>query len=235
MDIQNVITHSMSVSRHTLNVDIISPTFTDVNFRYAARRDGVSASISTPSDGLLGLELQGRKPSQLSARIYSRFASAPEDDVDILVIRATTKDTDKIKIQVADNKEALHDMLLGLKERLPAIISTLTNFADKYEILRNLKSSINHLLEEASNAVDHHVLKLSQLSILFRDTVAQFKKTVQVFLDAAIKFLKETQLKLSGSEEITTLPELLKQLTSTIASILEQAIQMIIENVKSWR
>uniref|UniRef100_A0A8C8CHT8 Vitellogenin domain-containing protein n=1 Tax=Oncorhynchus tshawytscha TaxID=74940 RepID=A0A8C8CHT8_ONCTS len=62
------------VSRHTLNVDITSPTFTDVNFRYAARRDGVSASISTPSTGLLGLELQGRKPSELSARLYSRYA-----------------------------------------------------------------------------------------------------------------------------------------------------------------
>uniref|UniRef100_A0A4W5MMV6 Uncharacterized protein n=1 Tax=Hucho hucho TaxID=62062 RepID=A0A4W5MMV6_9TELE len=85
-----------SVSRHTLNVDITSPTFTDVNFRYAARRDGVSASISTPSTGFLGLQLQGRIPSQLSARLYSRYASAPEDDVDILVFRATAKDADKI-------------------------------------------------------------------------------------------------------------------------------------------
>lgn len=64
----------LSVSRHTLNVDITSPTFTDVNFRYAARRDGVSASISTPSTGFLGLQLQGRIPSQLSARLYSRYA-----------------------------------------------------------------------------------------------------------------------------------------------------------------
>ncbi|XP_064781714.1 apolipoprotein B-100-like [Oncorhynchus masou masou] len=232
MDIQNVITQSMSVSRHTLNVDITSPTFTDVNFRYAARRDGVSASISTPSTGLLGLELQGRKPSELSTRLYSRYASAPEVDVDILVIRVTSNDADNLKLQVSNNKEALHDMLLGLKERLPAITSTLESFADRFEIITPILTS-GERIEEAFNAVCHHVL---QLSFFFRDTVAQCKKTVQVFLDAAIEFLKETQLKLPGYEEITTLPLLLlKQITSAIASILEQAIQMIIENVESWR
>nr|XP_013999411.1 unnamed protein product [Salmo salar] len=232
MDIQNVITHSMrkkrqdegSVSRHTLNVDITSPTFTDVNFRYAARRDGVSASISTPSTGLLGLELQGRIPSQLSARLYSRYASAPEDDVDILVIRVTTKDAGNLKLQVADNKEVLHDMFLGLKERLPAITSTLNSFADKYGIFMHLITSGKHI-EEAFDAVGQHVFVLS---IYFWDTV-------QFFLDGATKFLKETQLKLHDYEEITTLPVLLKQLTSAIASILEQAIQMIIGNLESWR
>uniref|UniRef100_A0A8C7PDJ5 Vitellogenin domain-containing protein n=1 Tax=Oncorhynchus mykiss TaxID=8022 RepID=A0A8C7PDJ5_ONCMY len=232
MDIQNVITQAMSVSRHTLNVDITSPTFTDVNFRYAARRDGVSASISTPSTGLLGLELQGRKPSELSARLYSRYASAPEVDVDILVIRVTSNDADNLKLQVANNKEALHDMLLGLKERLPAITFTLESFADRFEIITPILTS-GERIDEAFNAVCHHVL---QLSFFFRDTVAQCKKTVQVFLDAAIEFLKETQLKLPGYEEITTLPLLLlKQITNAIASILEQAIQMIIENVESWR
>lgn len=59
---------------HTLNVDITSPTFTDVNVRYAARRDGISASVSTPTTGHLGFQLQGMIPSQINARLYSRFA-----------------------------------------------------------------------------------------------------------------------------------------------------------------
>ncbi|XP_071018728.1 apolipoprotein B-100-like [Oncorhynchus clarkii lewisi] len=244
MDIQNVITQAMrkkrqeegSVSRHTLNVDITSPTFTDVNFRYAARRDGVSASISTPSTGFLGLQLQGRIPSQLSTRLYSRYASAPEDDVDILVIRATAKDVDKIKLQVAYNMKAPHDMLLGLKERLPAITSTLNSFSNKYEIfghVEGLKSSIINLIEEAYTAANSHAAELSQLSILFRNTVFQFQKTIQVFLDAAIKFLRETEFKLPGSEEITTLPEVLKQLTTSIATMVEQAIQMLIDSAEA--
>lgn len=62
-----------SVSHHTLNVDITSPTFTDVNLRYAAQRDGVSASVSTPSAGFLGFQLNGRAPSQMAARVYGRY------------------------------------------------------------------------------------------------------------------------------------------------------------------
>lgn len=64
---------SFSVSRHTLNVDITSPTFTDANLRYAARRDGISASVSTPSTGFMGLQLNGRVPSQMNARVYGRY------------------------------------------------------------------------------------------------------------------------------------------------------------------
>lgn len=64
----------ISISRQSLNVDITSSTFTDVNFRYAAGRDGISASVSTPSTGFLGLQFNTRLPSQMSARIYSRYA-----------------------------------------------------------------------------------------------------------------------------------------------------------------
>lgn len=64
---------SSSYSSQTLNVDITSPTFTDMNLRYAARRDGISASVSIPSTGFLGVQFNGRIPSQMSARVYSRY------------------------------------------------------------------------------------------------------------------------------------------------------------------
>lgn len=60
-----------SSSYHTLNVDITSPTFTDMNLRYAARRDGVSASVSTPSAGFMGLQFSSRGPYQM--RVYGRY------------------------------------------------------------------------------------------------------------------------------------------------------------------
>lgn len=64
---------SFSYSRHTLNMDITSPTFTDMNLRYAAHRDGISASVSIPSAGFLGIQFNGRVPSQMSARVYGRY------------------------------------------------------------------------------------------------------------------------------------------------------------------
>ena len=73
----------ISISRQTLNVDITSSTFTDANFRYAAGRDGISASVSTPSTGFLGLQVNTRLPS-LGARLYSRYAVSIEANIHIV-------------------------------------------------------------------------------------------------------------------------------------------------------
>merc|ERR1712168_491911 len=234
MDVQHVLSHSMSDSRLTLNMDITSPTFTDVSYRYVASRDGISASVSTPSAGFLGLQFQGRVPSQMNARLYGRYASAPEDDVDIFIIRASAKDGDKMNLKVAFNMEAPEIMVNGLKERLPAIVSTLNDFGEKYQLIghaTSLKSAIVNLLEEAYTVTSQSP-DLSQVSILFRNTVVQYQKIVQVFLDAAVKFLRETQFKLPGSDEMTTLPVVLKKLTGTIATVLEKAIQMMLVNAE---
>lgn len=68
--------------RHTLDVDITSPTFTDVSIRFASHRDSITASASSPSAGFLGLDLQiqrrslsqlRRSSSLLHGRLFSRF------------------------------------------------------------------------------------------------------------------------------------------------------------------
>merc|ERR1719341_1214721 len=233
MDIQHVL--ESSDSRLTLNMDITSPTFTDASFRYAALTNGISASVSTPSTGFLGLQFQGKVPSQLNARLYGRYASAPEDDVDILILKASAKEGDKMNLKVAFNMEAPEIMITGLKERLPAIVSTLNDFGEKYQLIGHvtgLKSAIVNLLEETYTTVNNQAPELSQLSILFRNTVVQYQKIVQVFLDTAVKFLRETQFKLPGSDEMTTLPEVLKKLTGTVATVLEKAIQMMLVNAE---
>merc|ERR1712168_1115491 len=131
-----------------------------------------------------------RVPSQMNLRLYSRYVSHPEEDVDILVIRASAKENDKMNLQIAYNMEVPRDMLFGEQ--------------------------------------------MGQLSILFRNTVVQYQKLVQVFLDAAIKFLRETQFKLPGSDEMTTIPEVLKKLTSSLGAMLEKALEIICESTEVY-
>uniref|UniRef100_A0A667Y3E0 Apolipoprotein B n=1 Tax=Myripristis murdjan TaxID=586833 RepID=A0A667Y3E0_9TELE len=235
MDIQHIFSQAASYPHLTLSVDITSPSFTDVNYRFAARKDGMSASVSIPSTGFLGLQLHGRVPSQMNARLYGRYASAPENDVDIFIVRASAKDGDKMNFKLIFNMEAPDIMLSGLQERLPAITSSLSSFADKYQLFRHtaeMKSVMTNYIEEVHNTVNNHSPHLSQLSILFRNTIVQYQKTVQIFLDAAIKFLRETKFKLPGSEEMTTVPEVLKMLTSNAGAMLEKAIQRMVVNVE---
>lgn len=161
--------------------------------------------------------------------------SAPEVDVDILVIRSSSKDTDKMNLQITYNMEAPKMMLFELKTRLPSIIMPV--FSDKYQITRNMKEFANSVadhISEVYNAGINYDVQMSQLSIFFRNIIVQYQKTVQVVLDAVIKILRETQFKLPGSEEMTTLPETLKKLTSSIAAMLDKTIQIIYENMEVY-
>ncbi|XP_034755326.1 apolipoprotein Bb, tandem duplicate 1 [Etheostoma cragini] len=245
MDVSHVINQALrkkrqadnSYSSHTLNLDINSPTFTDANLRYAARRDGISASVSTPSAGFLGLQLNGRVPSQMIARVYGRYPSAPEVDVDILVLKASSKDADKTNLQIAYNMEAPKAMLNEFKMKLPSIISTFKMFADKYQItskVEELKKSVVNHISEAYNAAINYDTQISQVSIFFRNIIVQYQKTLQVFLDAVVKVLRETQFKLPGSDEMTTLPEFLRKLTSSVAVVLDKTLQTIYDNTEVY-
>uniref|UniRef100_A0A673C3W4 Apolipoprotein Bb, tandem duplicate 2 n=1 Tax=Sphaeramia orbicularis TaxID=375764 RepID=A0A673C3W4_9TELE len=237
MDVNHVISQALSISRHTLNVDINSPTFTDMNLRYAASRNGISASVSSPSAGFLGLQINGRMPAQMSARLYGRYPSAPEVDVDILMVKSTPKDADKMNLQFAYNMEAPKAMLSEIKMKFPSMMSTLKMFADKYEITSNmeeLKNAVVTRIGEAYDAAISYDIQMSQLSIFFRNIFVQYQKTVQVFLDAIIKLLRETQFRLPGSDEMTTLPEVLKKLTSSIAAVLDKTIQNVYENMEAF-
>uniref|UniRef100_A0A671WBY7 Apolipoprotein B-100-like n=1 Tax=Sparus aurata TaxID=8175 RepID=A0A671WBY7_SPAAU len=222
-------------SRITMNSDITSAAFTDMNLRYAVRKDGISATISIPSTGFLGLQLHGRIPSQMNARLYGRYASDPGQDVDILTIRGSAKDADKMNLKMVFNMEAPEILLSGLQERLPVISSCLSSFAEKYQLFTyaaQLKDVIIDYTEEAHNIAKNHAQDLSQLSILFRNTVVQYQKAVQVLLDAAVKVLRETSVKLSGSEEMTPLLEVLNKMTIRITVMVEKVTWLVAVNVE---
>ncbi|KAM9840239.1 apolipoprotein Bb, tandem duplicate 1 [Aulostomus maculatus] len=236
-DLTMDVNQALSLSRQTLNVDITSPTFTDMNIRFAAQRDGVSASVSTPSTGFVGLQFSGRVPSQMSARLYGRYPSVPDVDIDCLIIRTSSKDADKMNLKIAYNMEAPKVVLSELKMKIPSIISTFVEFADKYEItgkVTGLMDTIVQLISDAYNTATNYDAQMSQLSIFYRNFIVQYQQTVQVFLDAAVKVLRETRFKLPGSDELTTLPEVLKKLTSSIAAMLAQFMQIINENMEVY-
>ncbi|XP_034556005.1 apolipoprotein B-100-like [Notolabrus celidotus] len=235
MDIQHILSHTVSDSRLTLSVDITSPAFTDINVRYTLRKDGTSCTISIPSTGFLGLQLHGRVPAQMNARLYGRYASDPGKDVDIVTIRASVKDTDKMNLKMVINMEAPDIILSGIQERLPAITSSMSGFAEKYHLSKHaaqLKNFIIYYIEEAHNIAYDHTPDLSHVSILYRNTVVQYQKTVQAFLDAAINFMRDTQVRLPGSQEMVPLIEVLNKMTTSITTWLEKAFNFMAVNVE---
>ncbi|XP_064159415.1 apolipoprotein B-100 isoform X1 [Anguilla rostrata] len=172
VDWQHVFAHNMRAkrqassddsSRHTLSVDIISPTFIDANFRYTSRKDGLSASLSSPSAGFVGLLLQKRSPSQVYAKLFARYASAPDKDVEILSFKATLRNSEKLALQTGWNLQAQVDMFTELKERVPAITSALLKFANKHHTAQfgmdlnraslKLKNTLSNTIERAYHEI----------------------------------------------------------------------------------
>lgn len=131
--------------------------------------------------------------------------------------------------------DAPNIMISGLQERLPAITSCLSSYAEKHQFFRytgQLKIIIIDYIEEAHSIANNHSPHLSQVSILFRNTVVQYQKTVQVFLDSAIKVLRETQVKLPGSKEMSSLIEVVNKLTISITTTVQKAMHMLAVNVE---
>ncbi|KAK7132946.1 hypothetical protein R3I94_014989 [Phoxinus phoxinus] len=221
VDISNSI--RMGDPSHTLNVDITSPTFTDVNLRYAARRDGISGSVSTPKTGHLGFQLQGMTPSQINARIYSRY-SAPEDDVDILIIRAAPKGDEKVLL-VSYNLQAARDVSIGFMDKLTYISLSVAGFVEKYAIIIPRERLFKILREVDVVFSDARSYALqpspdSELSKLFRTVVVTYQKNIQVLIKAVIDVLRETKYKLPGMDE-ATLPEICTKIKSIIVEWLD--------------
>lgn len=168
---------------------------------------------------------------------FSIQQSVPDVDVDILVIRSSTRGADKMNLQIAYNLETPKVMLTELKMKIPSIISSFKMFANKYQITRNMeefKDAVVTRVTDIYNAAINYDDQMSQLSIFFRNVIVEYQKTVQVILDAVIKVLRETQFQLPMSDEMTTLPEVLKKLTSSIANTLDSITTVIYENMEVY-
>lgn len=163
--------------------------------------------------------------------------SAPDVDVDVFAIRSAAKDADKMRLQIAYNMEVPGSMLFELKTRIPSVLSAVKLFAEKYQITRlveELKIAAVTRVNEVKDTVTSYKPQMSQLSILFRNTFVQYQKTVQAFIDAVVKVLRDTIFKLHGSDELTTIPEVLREVTSSIGVVLEKILQNIYTNMQFY-
>lgn len=128
-------------------------------------------------------------------------------------------------------------MLLELKTRIPSMLSSVKLFAEKYQITRLVEdvkmAAVTHV-GKIYNAVTKYDIQISPLSILFRNSIIQAQQTVQGLIDVIVKFLREKTFILPGSHELTTIPIVLKHLTSIMAGVLEMVLENINTNMQLY-
>ncbi|KAG5846843.1 hypothetical protein ANANG_G00119290 [Anguilla anguilla] len=210
-------------------------------------KDGISASIFSPSTGFLGFQLQKKTQSQVYGRLFGRYLSAPENDVEILTVKASLKHPEKLNLQTSWNTEVPYEMLLGLKERVPDITAaldlkdTVSNTIERVysEIPRTvttLQNGIEQIKDQskimyktaADSFADTNLQEMSrQISNYARQIINQYQNSIKVVLDAIIQFLKETQFQLPGIAEKLRGVEIYQKASHFVATVIEDAIQEI--------
>lgn len=145
------------------------------------------------------------------------------------------KDGEMVRLQIIYNMEAHTTILTELKARSPSIRSAVTLLVEKYQVGRRVVELKTAAITGVTEVYDHMVNyppQLSQLSVFFRNTVFLYQQAVQASIDAVIKVLRETKFKLPGSDELTTIPVVLKKVTGSIAVMLEKILQNLYINLQ---
>ncbi|XP_016110732.1 apolipoprotein B-100-like [Sinocyclocheilus grahami] len=154
--------------------------------------EGLTVSVSSPSAGLLGLQLQRKSLSHHTGKLFG--ANPSEDYMDILKVDIAIKDPNRLSFQTQWNKELPGQILLWLKKKVASLkdlkdtvtyfISALYNdISNKYE---KLESTIDHCLKELPEILKLSVKKAEELisSIKFQDLGKLSSWISKVFSDA---------------------------------------------------
>ncbi|XP_033859679.3 apolipoprotein B-100-like [Acipenser ruthenus] len=226
---------------HLLNVDITSPTFADVSIRYAAGMDVITASVSSPSAGFLGLLLEKTGPERIHGKLYSRYPSTPQNDVDLLDAVVSVKNPEQLHIEAFWNRDGPYFMLEGLNQRIPKMVSAVYSCINKYHhqhfgmdinrLSQMLKDNIQNYIEtvyrETSKKIDeldrglHNMVKYASLKY------DQMKDKTKIIYKRAADNMAKVDLQDLSSKFFDASIDLIREYQKKINDLLDATIKFL--------
>ncbi|KAJ7988062.1 hypothetical protein DPEC_G00319740 [Dallia pectoralis] len=208
---------------------------------FANAQEGLIISVSSPNAGLIGMQLQAKKPDQVKGRLYGRYPSELSTDVDIVALKMSVINSEKLKLQTTWNMEVPTEMLLVVKNKVPEMMAAvpMEKMRSGSKFLRDMdKSLTRQIVRRAKGAYESaaEMMVSSDLtdtvdeladSILF--ALRHYQKSVQAVLNAAINFLRETRFQMPGFEEKLSGLEAYQKLSGFLAELLENVIRKVPE------
>ncbi|MEQ2190397.1 hypothetical protein XENOCAPTIV_009954 [Xenoophorus captivus] len=216
--------------------------------------DGLVVSISTPSAGLLGVQMQTKRPAQMKARLYGcypvrEYISISSSVkvyflyVNIVGLKMSVKDSEQLNLQTTWNMEMPYEMMLGLKKQVPGAMEMVSDPAIKtYKKIsrhvRSLKGSFEKFRKKGKAIFMTAVENLAAVSSSdFMTTVTdntikllkESQKKVELVLDAVIKFLRQTKFQIPGYERKLSGLEVYQEFSTFVADVSEEAVEKLPE------
>ncbi|XP_072558800.1 apolipoprotein B-100-like [Paramormyrops kingsleyae] len=229
-----------STSHHTLTVDVTSPTFTNLKIQYASQDNSINAGVSSSTCGLLGFRLEKKTPLQISGVLFSQYPNAPEIDTDILSIRVSLKNPERLNLQTSWNMRPVDDMTSGLVDKVPVITASFANLVNKYHkslfgmdiesTAQELQRTVYGSIEEAYRRVTNEMPQspnIASLSVIFRSVVRWCNKNMQAVFNSADLALSETYIQLPGLNETLAVPQLWERTVESIFHVLKMYVHFL--------
>ncbi|XP_050990114.1 apolipoprotein B-100 [Labeo rohita] len=219
-----------SPSRHTLGIDVTSQTFADLHFRYASHNNGITSSISSPAAGFIGFQFTRRSPSQIYAKLFSRYLSTPDKDTDLMSFRVTLKNSEKLSIQVGYHINGLSDMINGLKDRLPSIIASLHQFINQYHVSYlgiDLNRAALKLKNSLSNGIDKAYQEIPRMIDSLQTSVEQLRQQAKKMWRRTLENLPQLDFQELSRRFSISANEFLQKYESNMRVLLDAAMKFL--------
>ncbi|XP_037101237.1 apolipoprotein B-100-like isoform X1 [Syngnathus acus] len=190
-------------------------------------------TLSTPSAGHIGVQMETEKPAQARARLYGRYPSEPQMDIDILALKMSVMNSEKLNIQTSWNTEMPYEIILGLKKNVPVVVQRVTT-----PVVATLEQARKHGTVWLNKAVDNYAaVNPSDIMTSVKDQanviVRKYQQRVETFLDAVITFLRETKFLIPGYAQRLSGFEVYQNCRRFITDVCEEACQKVSKFVLS--
>uniref|UniRef100_A0A667YAA7 Apolipoprotein Ba n=1 Tax=Myripristis murdjan TaxID=586833 RepID=A0A667YAA7_9TELE len=189
---------------------------------FANPEEGLILSVASPSSGILSLQVQTKLPAQMKGRLYGRYP---------------------VRNSFCSYLKMPYEMMLGLKKNVPTVMEMVSRpirmtYNEVTRLARNLEGSFEQAKQQGKvmfkRAADNLAsLNLSEMTTSVADStmliLREYQKNIQILLDAAIKFLRETKFQIPGYDQKLSGLEVYQKFSAFVADVSEEAIQKIPE------
>lgn len=167
--------------------------------------------------------------------------SLPSTDVDILAVKMSVMESKKLNLQTTWNTEMPYEMMLQVKKQVPVVTKMVSEpsvviyrkmrrhanmLGDSFEEAKEQgKVMFKQAFENLATAKPSHVMTTVTENMI---TIAKrYQKRVELFLNAVVKFLKDTKFQLPGYEKKLSGLEIFQKSSTFVAEVSEKAVRLI--------
>lgn len=169
------------------------------------------------------------------------FQSEPSADIEIIGVKMSVINFEKLNLQTTWNMEMPYEMMLRMKNQVPVVMETVYDpavmtYRKLYRSVRSLEGSFEDVKENVKTVVDKAfdhlaaVRRSNFVTALTDNTISVLKvyqKRVEMIMGAVVKFLRETKFLIPGHEERLSGLEIYQKFTAFVADASEEAIVKI--------